>query len=812
MALILLMLILSYKRLCNLWHRYKNTKIIDKKNLLYPDYISLFLIFTIVFFLRNKLTIFFVQTLEVQAFSIAVIVMVLFWLIASYSNKKHDRTETQNNTNKYSLLDEPIIYEAQDLFGRSEFIEGLYKEICGMQFEDSYVFGLYGRWGEGKTSAINLLLRKFKNNDEFLTINFDPWYFKNSEGILLAFYNELENVISKQYIIPDIRKTFKKYQSFMLAGLSKIGINLVYEKDSLKDIKAKIEDYIARIGKKILIVVDDIDRLDTDEMLFVFKMIRLSSNFKNTSFLLSMDHEVVVRKLSQHTDKVGPEFLEKIIQKIVVLPKIEQSSIDKFILFSDGAIPQDGDNLKTDIRLSWIDKIFYDLLMKGLITREEIEKFDEHVSYIYRTNLSKKFKTLRVAKRYIGSLSASLPPVANEVNLQDFILLEFIKVFYVNIYNDIYENWWFYVDRRHQDDGLLNPWGLIASRDEQKKNQIKDAHVKSLLEKNIDNGIEIEMVTKILSELFPRNASVSHARQEKRIHSTSFNKYFLLKVPVDEIPDVYFETVIDIWNKENNSEKNIENFLWALQKEGKLKEFLEKLDWLHLDRINNETGGNLINFIYKNIERFSIEGTDNLWNSEYDKAKYLMLNLINEKIDPKKIQKTIENIIKNTPSLPFAVHVTMSCSKERNSDGIENIQNNLNLESIKATASDRLKDHFIKNSHNIFNDFPAERDWCFILYQWLTNWETFDKKDKNQINKYILTLISNSKKNLIQFLKGQRGRSTSRGISFNLKEMARIYNVDELKKVAEKACKQKGLKKEKREILTKFIDAFKQTT
>lgn len=598
-ALVLFFIGCTWARAKNLWQRYKNTYKLEKPLFIYPDYILLFIIFSALL-----ITLFQTKSIpnpssEFKVFAYLNLILIGGWLLSSYFWKKKKKEQKEVlNIDIYSLSDEPIKFVEQDLLGREKFIGDLQQEIIELPFTDSFVFGLYGSWGEGKTSVINLLRDKFEDNEDFLIVNFDPWHFKDEEAILAAFYRQVEETLSQKFVFPDLKNTFTRYQKLISFGLSQAGIriDLSHPEESLEGIRQRIESCITKTDKKIIILIDDIDRLQPEEILLIFKLVRLNAKFQKTIFLLSFDLSNVKGVLAQRkiirgnisekkTDlmheniqNTSTEFIEKIIQKPIVLPKIEQFYLDRFLLFSDHLIPEyrisdlhsllndstrittfgivknvaatslrieddkksieiEIDQIKQDIfkrlnikngekifvegiykdkkiligeigeivrfRLSWIDIMHFELLKNKKINRQDVEEFDKEFVYLYRSQISKLIKTLRQAKRYINSFYSSLPSIVGEVDIKDFALLEFIKVFQIELYNDIFENWWFYVDQRTKDDITMNPLTFLPSNEADRKSKIIKGHVEEILIKYIDDPIKKDVLLAILKNLFP---------------------------------------------------------------------------------------------------------------------------------------------------------------------------------------------------------------------------------------------------------------------------------------------------------------------
>jgi KAP family P-loop domain len=72
------------------------------------------------------------------------------------------------------LSDKPITDEGQDLLGRRPFVDKLYEQIIQLPTPRSFVFGLYGGWGEGKTFVLNLLHRRLASNSTIIPLRFNP--------------------------------------------------------------------------------------------------------------------------------------------------------------------------------------------------------------------------------------------------------------------------------------------------------------------------------------------------------------------------------------------------------------------------------------------------------------------------------------------------------------------------------------------------------------------------------------------------------------------------------------------------------------
>ena len=792
-AMILLLFILTTGRLKKLLYRCKNTYNLECPPSLYPLNMFLFVLVSILLIIlfQNEYISVLNISLKFIVFLSVNFILVITWFFSSFNwNPKKER-KNMSNKDKFSLSEEAIEFSEQDLLDRKKFIEDLQREIENMPFSDSFVFGLYGSWGEGKTSVINLLKNKFKESEDFLIVKFNPWNFKDEEAILSAFYDQIEKSFSQKYILPGFKKTFMKYQNLISMGLSQTGIKIDFldAKESIEDIRQRIESYIAQTKKKIIIFIDDIDRLQPEETLFIFKLVRLHAKFQNTIFLLALDPIVVQNNFKKDLN-VDSEFLEKIVQKPIPLPAIEQQNIDQFL----------------DIHL---EKLFDELA----ISKERREKFYKDFHLIYLMQISKFFKTLRRVKRYVNGLRSTLPLIKNEVNLHDFLILEIIRNFFPKIHNDIWRNPWSYLpvkwDIKHY---FSSPFASGVNED--KKNKIIQVHIANIVVDEKDD----EIIKGLLKALFfevensleqsqsGQKKSVETYRVEKCItHPDCFKKYFMLKVPSSEISDEFIEATLALWHSIKDTEKEnvISETIFDLQEKSMLSKFFNILI-VFIDKIPKEAIYEIIRVIYKNAGKFSKEGAQNIDGSEYLNSIKLLSSLVNDRIEKSKIHSILEETVINTPYLPFAVYIVGFCN-EKGGSLYFNIYESANFDKLQNEVANRLKKHFVDEKRDIFEEISG---WFFVLYHWGSNWGSFEGGNGKIVNNYVLSLIRGNAKKFVTFLISQKGLSFEERPVFNQKDISRIYSIEDLNKLAEKFKDNPTLSIKEKETIEIFLKTY----
>lgn len=330
--------------------------------------------------------------------------------------------------------DSPINAIREDRFGRASLVDQVAKAIkkkCESE-HDSLCIGIYGKWGEGKTSFVNMLkslLLADRTTDNVYIANFNPWIINDEQGLVKEFFkviagnvdNTLNGFIAKygglityssqlvgNLIVPGFGTALKTH----LKELE--GYILKAADTSLEEQKDRISKELVKSQKHLLVFIDDIDRLDSEEMHAVFRLVRQVADFKNTIYVLSLDEERVSKSIGKYYGDEGEydgrQFLEKIVQIPIVLPQIQKNVI------------------RLSLRQTLID-VFNSCGLEGALEVEDI-----------LDKIAPLFETEREIIRYKNQLQFFFPTVYTEVNYSDYCILEAIKTFNHKAYSLIKEN------------------------------------------------------------------------------------------------------------------------------------------------------------------------------------------------------------------------------------------------------------------------------------------------------------------------------------------------------------------------------------
>lgn len=416
--------------------------------------------------------------------------------------------------------DIPQTDPVHDAFGYSAFAQRIADAVLKTPSPQGLVMAIHGPWGSGKSSLLNFVkfnLDRLSDGEKPIVIDFNPWWFANSEDLATQFLNQFRTkLLNESEALRKIGDAMADYAGAIgstIAGLygipfldKIIGFMLGLFKRKPKDVQAlkqDISEALKNSGKRFVFIIDDIDRLTPDEIRELFKVIKAVADFPNVIYLLSFDRKVVSEALFTSIGVNGESYLEKIVQVPFSLPAIDKLLLRKK-LFSD------------------LDRV--------LASSALIEFNQTHWANIYFEGLDQYIRIPRDIVRIINTLCVTYPAVAGEVNPVDFIAIEFIRIFEPVVYSAICDNrdmFVGYVDRynRNMDPEKTFHDSWIGQVQAQKQAEIKA----------------------LITQLFPRlesvwsnvsysSSSLSGWRKEQRICSPElFDIYFQYGVPKDSL-------------------------------------------------------------------------------------------------------------------------------------------------------------------------------------------------------------------------------------------------------------------------------------
>ena len=434
-----------------------------------------------------------------------------------------------------------------DELNRNNFAKKIAQSIIDYKFEESLTIGIMGSWGSGKSSLIKLTEDILKKED-LIIIHFNPWFFSNQENLYLQFFKSIitslnnqkinDKSIFERKIIPK-RKIFKKSDKsienyFNYLKYSSIELdfdNLFYPLnaedlesfDSLQFHKKQCEKYFSSLSLKIIVIIDDIDRLTDKEISQIFILVKSLADFKNFIYILLFDKLIVSRAINPINSKDN-KFIDKIIQIPISVPKISEIKMDELIL-------------------KYIKTIYNDQLEKNY--KRVSNNFDEIFDY-----LKIFIKDFRDLKRYQNTLRFYLDNFLGELNIDDFFLILALHLFEHELFLKIKENKEYLVIRKSVFE---NNYSKITPRG------FNSDFIKIIGEDNIKKYDQLLIflfpALSPSSSLFSKENYLNWDKNHKICAENYFEKYFTLSLEDYEASDPYLNQLIQL-----SDERKIFNF------------------------------------------------------------------------------------------------------------------------------------------------------------------------------------------------------------------------------------------------------------
>ncbi|MBO5181861.1 MAG: hypothetical protein J6B92_08245 [Paraprevotella sp.] len=324
---------------------------------------------------------------------------------SSKDNQSDSDEEPNEETFSLFVEDRPIKRSDEDELHFGEDVNGLFNQINNRKDQSSFSIGINARWGDGKSSFINLLIEKFRENEEhFIVIQFNPRHAPNG-SIQASFFEMLFSELSKY----DSRFThsFNDYLRVIDVMADNQYLSAIFKTTRLlnrKSEKDKINEAIKRLKKRIIVIIEDLDRLMADEIIEVFKLIDGNASFNNLIFISAYDKIRIQSLIKQGDDKdVNNDYgaySDKFFTYERILPLRSHESLLGYL----------SNNLTKGIRLKNEDK-------------EEIKRIITNDNSFFKTYLH----NLRDVKRYINIVKPSLVEIYGELKIGDYLLIELVR-------------------------------------------------------------------------------------------------------------------------------------------------------------------------------------------------------------------------------------------------------------------------------------------------------------------------------------------------------------------------------------------------
>lgn len=373
--------------------------------------------------------------------------------------------------------DNPIQHAKDDALGRAPLAASFARQVINLDASEGVVVGVLGAWGSGKTSFVNLARDDF-TAAQASVLDFNPWMFSGAEQLVESFFAELAAQLKLHPGLAQIADDLSDYGEAFAGlgwlplvgpwiergrgGAKVLGKLLRRRREGTAGRRQKLSEALAALDHPIVVVLDDIDRLSTDEIRDVFKLVRLTASFPNIIYVLAFDRLRVEEALGEQ-GVPGRDYLEKILQVAVDLPVVPQEVLNRQIFSALDAVIAAADNSGEVDQEVWPD-VFMEVI-RPLI------------------------RNMRDVRRLAAATGGTLDALEGQVALVDLLALEAVRVFLPDVFAQM----------RVSVAGLCTPSQLFAG------GGTEPPHLKEEVERLIEAADDDrkEIVRALVRRLFP---------------------------------------------------------------------------------------------------------------------------------------------------------------------------------------------------------------------------------------------------------------------------------------------------------------------
>jgi hypothetical protein len=368
------------------------------------------------------------------------------------------------------------------------------------------------------SSILNFIKENLRGRPGTISMQFNPWRYQTEEILLVGFFNSLAKTL-KAKLTQDSERAAKEIADLFKA-IPQVGnvlseISKKYGDLSLEELKRRIEDILLKKHTRVVVLMDDIDRLSLEEIQATFRLIKLSGSLKYVTYILAFDDKMVAAALKQRyisDEETGHGFLEKIVQVPLRLPKTPNEVL---LRFCRERIKESADAVGVKL------------------DTEQTSSLDEYFSLF-----SELLQTPRQCKRIDNALIFAFALLNGEVNPVDLIAIETLRALVPKLYEVIRSNREYFLG------------GGTLSKDEFEKRLIEPALSGTPYQAR-------QIVHEVLIKLFPamgqardrfaqiqRNLYDTFADHQRIASEYYFDRFFTYNVPLTEVRDSQIASIL----------------------------------------------------------------------------------------------------------------------------------------------------------------------------------------------------------------------------------------------------------------------------
>ena len=225
------------------------------------------------------------------------------------------------------------------LLGHDKLIEHLERFLKNPNVGGPFSIGLHAPWGSGKTSVMRTLESRLENSDVDILF-FEAWRHENSNpGLTLVSYllnryikdhakkvtilKSVGNILSQKFLNMDLTQIIDSFTDNQVTDTSVFSQSDQFALDD-------------KIKKKLIIIIDDLDRCDVENTLQLLSVMKLFLDSSKIICVAAVDFKRLEQAWYQKygtnkkSEEEGRSYLQKIFQVRIGMPIPNEKELTEF--------------------------------------------------------------------------------------------------------------------------------------------------------------------------------------------------------------------------------------------------------------------------------------------------------------------------------------------------------------------------------------------------------------------------------------------------------------------------------------------------
>jgi hypothetical protein len=235
-----------------------------------------------------------------------------------------------------------------DMLGRRSFASRVTEVLERVSPDAGLVVSIEGAWGCGKTSLLAMvedLLGAAKDGQCPVVVHFNPWLIGDRDALLRQFLSSIAKAVkltdhakegkrvakelktyAKAFDVLKLIPGAEPWASIVKSVMESVGdageAAFDYKTPDIEARKQALEQALQRFPRRIVVLIDDLDRLYSAEVYEMVRIVKAVGDLPNVGYVLAWDEKFVSAALEKLNVPYAAAYLDKVVQVRLPVPQL----------------------------------------------------------------------------------------------------------------------------------------------------------------------------------------------------------------------------------------------------------------------------------------------------------------------------------------------------------------------------------------------------------------------------------------------------------------------------------------------------------